>query len=75
MMETGDGGESSSKNDSSSSKNKSSEPVQMSCKFFLQKSESAAGWIEAEVHFIDGEVGRDGVQQIIQYITNKSKGL
>jgi hypothetical protein len=46
------------------------------CKFFLEKSEKGdATRIDVEVHFIDGEAGRDGVHQIIQFIINKNKGI
>ena len=50
--------------------------VQLCLKFFMQRdAEADASSLEVEVQFLDGEVGKDGVHQIIQYIVNKNKGL
>ena len=51
--------------------------VQLCLKFFMQRSaeQPESSSLEIEVQFLDGEVGKDGVHQIIQYIVNKNKGL
>ena len=50
--------------------------VQLCLKFFMQRGTAAEpSSMEMEVQFLDGEVGKDGVHQIIQYIVNKNKGL
>lgn len=47
--------------------------VQLLCKLYLQMSKDP-GFVDAEVVYLGGEVGRDGLQQIIQFIINKNKG-
>ena len=51
--------------------------VQLCLKFFMQKNaeQPESSSLEIEVQFLDGEVGKDGVHQIIQYIVNKNKGI
>ncbi len=49
--------------------------VQLCCKFFLQKTYAHPDFIEGEALYLDGEVGRDGLQQIIQFLINKNRGL
>ena len=51
--------------------------VQLCLKFFMQRNDEQpeSSSLEIEVQFLDGEVGKDGVHQIIQYIVNKNKGL
>ena len=51
--------------------------VQLCLKFFMQRNaeQPESSSLEMEVQFLDGEVGKDGVHQIIQYIVNKNKGI
>ena len=51
--------------------------VQLCLKFFMQRNaeQPESPSLEIEVQFLDGEVGKDGVHQIIQYIVNKNKGI
>ena len=51
--------------------------VQLCLKFFMQRNaeQPESSSLEIEVQFLDGEVGKDGVHQIIQYIVNKNKGI
>ena len=51
--------------------------VQLCLKFFMQRNaeQPESSSLELEVQFLDGEVGKDGVHQIIQYIVNKNKGI
>ena len=52
-------------------------PLQLSCKISakLIKEEDLDHKLEFEVMFIDGEAGKDGLAQIVQFLKNKAKGL